>query len=67
MTLRMYDNIEKINFKMIVPMSLSTNMVMVLECKLGHHVPMDFSKFEQIIFLQLDYCSIVECLCNLGI
>ena len=58
---------EKINFTMTVPISLCINMDMVLKCKLGHLVPMDFSKFRQIIFLQPDYHSTVECLRNLGI
>ena len=58
---------KKINITIIVPVSLGLNMDMVLKCKLGHLVLMDFSKFKHIIFFQPDYPSIVECLHNLCI
>ena len=37
-------------FSMIVPVFLSINMDMVLKCKLGHLIRMDFSNFKQFIF-----------------
>ena len=35
---------------MVVPVLLGINMDLVLKCKLGHLVPMDFYKLKEIIF-----------------
>ena len=60
--------LKEINFIMTVPISLGINVAMVLKCKLGYLIPIDFSKLllKQSFFLHPDHHSIVYLL-SLGI